>query len=96
MEAECRLSDERLGNTLASDPWAKQESHAMKRLEYRLCKDRHGDPLVTLDSAMRNGQDIYPANFRALAKALLEAADAAEQTKSLVRSLWSIPPELAR
>ncbi|WP_350357525.1 hypothetical protein [Paraburkholderia fungorum] len=53
----------------------------MKRLEYRLCKDRHGDPLVTLDSAIGNGQDIYPANLRALANALLEVADAAERTK---------------
>ena len=53
----------------------------MKRLEYRLCKDRHGEPLVTLDSPMGNGQDIYPANLRALANALLKVADAAEQTK---------------
>lgn len=53
----------------------------MKRLEYRLCKDRNGAPLVTLDSPMGNGQDIYPANLRALANALLEVADAAEQTK---------------
>ncbi|ASL48849.1 hypothetical protein bAD24_p00740 (plasmid) [Burkholderia sp. AD24] len=51
----------------------------MKRLEYRLCKDRHGAPLVTLDSAMGNGQDIYPADLRALANALLQVADAAEQ-----------------
>ncbi|MBB4518144.1 hypothetical protein GGD68_006950 [Paraburkholderia fungorum] len=53
----------------------------MKRLEYRLCKDRHGAPLVTLDSAMGNGQDIYPATLRALANALLQVADAAEQTQ---------------
>jgi len=52
----------------------------MKQLEYRLCKDRHGAPLVTLDSAIGNGQDIYPANLRALANALLQVADAAEQT----------------
>jgi hypothetical protein len=52
----------------------------MKRLEYRLCKDRNGAPLVTLDSAMGNGQDIYPANLRALANALLQVAVAAEQT----------------
>lgn len=60
----------------------------MKRLEYRLCKDRHGVPLVTLDSAMRNGQDIYPANLRALANALLQVADAAEQTKLGEHEHW--------
>jgi hypothetical protein len=53
----------------------------MKRLEYRLCKDRTGAPLVTLDSPMGSGQDIYPANLRALASALLEVANAAEGTK---------------
>ncbi len=53
----------------------------MKRLVYRLYKDRNGVPLVTLDSPMGNGQDIYPANLRALASALLEIADAAERVK---------------
>lgn len=53
----------------------------MKRLEYRLCKDRNGAPLVTLDSPMGNGQDISPASLRTLASALLEVADAAERAK---------------
>jgi len=53
----------------------------MKQLEYRLCKDRHGAPLVTLDSPMGNGQDISPENLRKLAHALLKVGDAAEQTK---------------
>lgn len=53
----------------------------MKRLEYRLCKDRNGAPLVTLDSPMGNWQDISPANLRALANASLKVADAAERTK---------------
>lgn len=60
----------------------------MKRLEYRLCKDRHGAPLVTLDSAMGNGQDIYPATLRALANALLQVADAAEQTQLRKHEHW--------
>ncbi|MDM8356561.1 hypothetical protein [Pandoraea communis] len=60
----------------------------MKQLEYRLCKDRHGAPLVTLDSAMGAGQDIYPANLRALANALLQVADAAEQTKLGKHEHW--------
>ncbi|MDT8843531.1 hypothetical protein ACAX43_26735 [Paraburkholderia sp. IW21] len=60
----------------------------MKRLEYRLCKDRHGAPLVTLDSAMGNGQDIYPATLRALANALLQVADAAEQTQLGKHEHW--------
>ena len=60
----------------------------MKQLEYRLCKDRHGDPLVTLDSPIGNGQDIYPANLRALANALLEVADAAERTKLGRHEQW--------
>ena len=52
----------------------------MQQLKFRLCKDRHGAPLVTLDSAMGNGQDIYPADLRALANALLRVADDAEHT----------------
>jgi hypothetical protein len=60
----------------------------MKRLEYRLCKDRHGAPLVTLDSPMGNGQDISPANLRALANALLKVADEADQTKLGKHEQW--------
>ncbi|MDO5947994.1 hypothetical protein [Burkholderia cepacia] len=60
----------------------------MKQLEYRLCKDRHGAPLVTLDSPMGNGQDISPASLRTLAHALLEVADAAEQTKLGRHEYW--------
>ncbi|QBR04410.1 hypothetical protein [Paraburkholderia pallida] len=60
----------------------------MKRLEYRLCRDQHGAPLVTLDSPMGNGQDIYPDRLRALAKALLEVADQAELTKLGRHEQW--------
>lgn len=60
----------------------------MKRLDYRLCKDRNGTPLVTLDSPMGNGQDIYPANLRSLASALLMIADEAERTKLAKYERW--------
>ncbi len=64
------------------------EKSDMKRLEYRLCKDRHGAPLITLDSPMGNGQDISPSNLRKLANALLEVAEAAEQTKLGKHESW--------
>ncbi|WP_176091178.1 hypothetical protein [Burkholderia ambifaria] len=60
----------------------------MKQLEYRLCKDRLGAPLVTLDTPIGNGQDISIENLRKLANALLEVADAAEQTKLDKHELW--------
>jgi hypothetical protein len=69
-------------------PSAAKEATEMKRLEFRLGKDRNGAPLVTLDSSMGNGQDIYPANLRALANALLEVADAAERTKLARHEHW--------
>lgn len=53
----------------------------MKILNYRLCEDRSGAPLVALDSPMGNGQDFYPDNLRSLASALLMIADEAERTK---------------
>jgi hypothetical protein len=60
----------------------------MKRLEYRLGKDRNGAPLVTIDSPMGNGHDICPANLRALANALLEIADEAERVKFGRHEQW--------
>jgi hypothetical protein len=60
----------------------------MKRLEHRLCKDRHDAPFVMLDSAIGNGHDIYPENVGALANVLLRVADAAEQTKLGKHEHW--------
>jgi hypothetical protein len=37
---------------------------------------------------MGNGQEIYPAKLRALANALLQVADAAEQTKLGKHEHW--------
>jgi hypothetical protein len=71
----------RNGKALAPVARSKQEDCDMKRLEYRLGKDRHGAPLVTLDSPIGSGHDIYPANLGSLANALLEIADAAERLK---------------
>jgi hypothetical protein len=52
----------------------------MKRvLEYALCRTRRGEPLVTLDSPLGNGQEISPTGLEALACALLKIAEEATQ-----------------
>jgi hypothetical protein len=53
--------------------------HMALKLEYTLCRTRHNTPLVTLDSPLRNGQDMDPVGIRALAQALLQIAKEAEQ-----------------
>jgi hypothetical protein len=50
----------------------------LKTLEVRLTRDRHHDPLVVVESMMGNGLEASPAQLRALAAALLHAADDAE------------------
>lgn len=50
----------------------------MNTLEYRLIRDRHKRPLVTIESPLGNGQDIYPDTLRCLAAALVKIADQAE------------------
>ena len=42
-----------------------------------LTKDRHGQPLVTLDGQPFNGLDIYPADLRQMAQQLFALADMA-------------------
>lgn len=50
----------------------------MNNLEYRLIQDRHKKPLVMIESALGNGQEIYPDTLRSLAAALTKIADEAE------------------
>ena len=50
----------------------------MSVLEYRLIQDRHNKPLVMIESALGNGQEIYPDMLRSLAAALTKIADDAE------------------
>lgn len=50
-----------------------------KTLAYTLCQDRHGQPLITLDSPLGNGQEIHPDDLRVLGQALLNIADLAEK-----------------
>lgn len=50
----------------------------MNELEYRLIQDRHKQPLVMIESALGNGQEIYPDALRRLAAALIKIADEAE------------------
>jgi len=47
----------------------------MNSLEYRLVQDRHKKPLVMIESALGNGQEIYPDTLRSLAAALTKIAD---------------------
>jgi hypothetical protein len=42
-----------------------------------LTKDRHGQPLVTLDGQPFNGLEIYPADMRRMAQQLNALADMA-------------------
>lgn len=51
----------------------------MRTLKYRLGRDRFDKPLVTLESEIGNGREIYPEALRKLAAALIRAADEAEQ-----------------
>ncbi len=50
----------------------------MNSLEYRLIQDRHMKPLVVIESALGNSQEIYPDALRRLAAALLKIADESE------------------
>jgi len=50
----------------------------MNSLEYRLVQDRHKKPLVMIESALGNGQEIYPDTLRSLAAALTKIADEVE------------------
>lgn len=50
----------------------------MGTLEYRLLQDRHKNPLVVIESALGNGQEIYPDTLRSLAAALIKIAAEAE------------------
>lgn len=49
-----------------------------KNIEYVLTKDRHGSPLVSIESELGNGMEFYPADLRALAYKLLDVADQAD------------------
>jgi hypothetical protein len=51
----------------------------MRKLEYRIVRDRNDKPLVVLESALGNGQEIHPTKLRALAARLTEIADEADQ-----------------
>ncbi|WP_156125683.1 hypothetical protein [Paraburkholderia kururiensis] len=49
-----------------------------RNLEYTLCRTYQGEPLVTLDSPLGNGQELSPARLEMLAYTLLKiAAEAA-------------------
>lgn len=50
----------------------------MRELQYRLIRDRHNQPLVSLESPLGNGQEISPHKLRNLAYALIEIATEAE------------------
>lgn len=50
----------------------------MAELEYRLIQDRQKKPLVTLESPLGNGQEIYPDTLRSLAAELTKIADEAD------------------
>lgn len=50
-----------------------------RKLEYTLCRTHDDAPMVTLDSPLGNGQEVTPAALRALAAALLDIAEEAEQ-----------------
>jgi len=50
----------------------------MRELTVTLCLDRHGEPLVTLESPLGFGQDMAPESLRSLAAALLDIADLAD------------------
>lgn len=50
----------------------------MSALEYRLIQDRHKNPLVMIESALGNGQELYPDTLRRLAAALVKIADESE------------------
>lgn len=50
----------------------------MRELKYTLCQDRHGQPLVMLDSPLGNGQEISPDSLRRLSAALVSIAAEAE------------------
>lgn len=50
----------------------------MNTLEYRLIQDRHKKPLVMIESALGNGQEIYPDTLRSLAAALAKIAAESE------------------
>jgi hypothetical protein len=61
----------------------------MPELTYTITKDRHGQPLVTLESPMGNGQDINPAALRDLASLLTRIADQAEQADLRIKKRGS-------
>ncbi len=50
----------------------------MNELAYRLVQDRHKKPLVTIETGLGNGQELYPDALRRLAATLLQIADEAE------------------
>lgn len=50
----------------------------MAVLEYRLVKDRHKKPLVVIESALGNGQEISPDALRRLAAEFARIADEAD------------------
>lgn len=50
----------------------------MSALEYRLIQDRHKKPLVVIESALGNGQEMCPDMLRSLAIALFKIAIEAE------------------
>ena len=50
----------------------------MRELKYTLCRDRHGQPLVKLDSPLGNGQEICPDSLRRLAAVLASIAAEAD------------------
>lgn len=49
-----------------------------ENLEVTLTRDRFKKPLVTVESSIGNGMDASPGELRALAAALLRAADDAD------------------
>lgn len=60
----------------------KPSEMTMRELKYTLCRDLHGQPLVSLDSPLGNGQDISPDSLRRLAAALTKIADEADANGS--------------
>lgn len=50
----------------------------LKKLEVTLTRDRFNKPLVVIESSIGNGYEASPDHLRALAAALLKAADDAD------------------
>lgn len=67
----------------------------LKKLEVTLTRDRHNKPLVVVESAIGNGMEVSPDRLRALAAALVKAADDADAKPTTPRHFAPIKREYA-